>query len=271
MSRLPRICFGQQPCGFFPKRFLVSKVLTARRLQQQIGGEVIFFYHDSDSDYRETITVLRDRATGAEVRLNFTWINKIQRRYAPMYCRRIPATWRTFIMRQLPRFVDQPLIELVAGINEPLVADFCLAMYQAMGLLEGVRVVRSSDPAFREAALDLSDDYYADVPYAGETVRARCRGGQWYLERGGGLEIPLPPSSVRKRQISAARDARFTWMQSVLGCTQYVFGEGEREYLRPADFPDVTFVARAAMTQPESAWIDWPESLHQESRMTHDV
>jgi hypothetical protein len=27
------------------------------------------------------------------------------------------------------------------------VADFCLEMYRAMGLLDGIRVVRSSDPA----------------------------------------------------------------------------------------------------------------------------
>ena len=41
-----------------------------------------------------------------------------------------------------------------------------------MGLLEGIRVVRSSDPAFRRAACDV-DDYFVDVPYEGEVVRAR--------------------------------------------------------------------------------------------------
>ena len=35
----PIICFGQQPCGFFPKRFLFAKIVTARRLQREIGGE----------------------------------------------------------------------------------------------------------------------------------------------------------------------------------------------------------------------------------------
>ena len=29
----PVICFGQQPCGFFPRRFLYAKFQTARRLQ----------------------------------------------------------------------------------------------------------------------------------------------------------------------------------------------------------------------------------------------
>jgi len=37
MSTAPVICFGQQPCGFFPKRFLVAKILTARRLQSELG------------------------------------------------------------------------------------------------------------------------------------------------------------------------------------------------------------------------------------------
>jgi len=47
MNRQPVICFGQQPCGFFPKRFLAAKIQTARRLQQEIGGEIVFFLHDS--------------------------------------------------------------------------------------------------------------------------------------------------------------------------------------------------------------------------------
>ena len=63
MNTTPVICFGQQPCGFFPKRFLVAKILTARRLQKEIGGEIVFFYHDSDHDPRETQTILRHRKT----------------------------------------------------------------------------------------------------------------------------------------------------------------------------------------------------------------
>ena len=54
MSESPVICFGQQPCGIFPKRFLLGKMTAARRLRDQIGGEIVFFYHDSDHDPRET-------------------------------------------------------------------------------------------------------------------------------------------------------------------------------------------------------------------------
>ena len=82
MITAPIICFGQQPCGFFPKRFLVAKIRTAQALQKEIGGQVVFFYHDSDADYRETITVMKDRSTGAEVRLNFTQENKIQKKFS---------------------------------------------------------------------------------------------------------------------------------------------------------------------------------------------
>ena len=37
MSVEPIIAFGQQPCGFFPRRFLVAKIRTARRLQARDG------------------------------------------------------------------------------------------------------------------------------------------------------------------------------------------------------------------------------------------
>ena len=38
MTGEPVIAFGQQPCGFFPRRFLVAKIRTARRLQAEMGG-----------------------------------------------------------------------------------------------------------------------------------------------------------------------------------------------------------------------------------------
>ncbi len=60
----PCICFGQQPCGFFPRRFFYAKLVTARRLQSEIGGEIVFFCHDSDHDPRETQTILTHKSTG---------------------------------------------------------------------------------------------------------------------------------------------------------------------------------------------------------------
>ena len=53
-----------------------------------------------------------------------------------------------------------------------------------MGLLDGIRVVRSSDPTFRRAACDVSD-FFVDVPYEGEIVRARLIDGRRKLHKGG--------------------------------------------------------------------------------------
>src|ERR1039457_886351 len=129
------ICFGQQPCGFFPKRFLVAKINTARALQKQLGGQIIFFYHDSDADYRETVTMMKDLRSGEEVRLNFTQENKLQKKFSPLYAKRIPKGWKEETLKQLPRFMDQKLISLFESTDEKTVADFCLTMYQKLGLL----------------------------------------------------------------------------------------------------------------------------------------
>ena len=73
---------------------------------------------------------------------------------------------------QLPAYVDRRWVEAFKNIRATNVADFCLEMYRQMGLLEGIRVVRSSDPDFRRAACDVAD-FFVDVPYEGEIVRAR--------------------------------------------------------------------------------------------------
>lgn len=156
----PTICFGQQPCGFFPKRFLVAKINTARRLKQELGGKIVFFYHDSDADYRETITVLKDRQNGAEVRLNFTQENKLQKKFSPLYLKRIPKGWKEEILKQLPRFVDKNLMGLFASVNAPDAANFCLEMYKKLGLLDGIRVFRSGDKTFRFSAVDLTSGLF---------------------------------------------------------------------------------------------------------------
>src|SRR5277367_5883395 len=122
----PIICFGQQPCGFFPKRFLVAKIQTARRLQKEIGGEIVFFYHDSDHDPRETQTVLRHRKTNEPAILNFSFANKIQRKFSPLFLKRIPAGWQNKTGLQLPNYIAHPLIQLFKEVSTASVADFCL-------------------------------------------------------------------------------------------------------------------------------------------------
>ena len=252
----PIICFGQQPNGFFPKRFFYSKIQSARKLQSQIGGRIVSFYHDSDADYRETITVFRDVRTGAEVRLNFRQPSKVQKKFSPLYAKGISAGWREETLRQLPRFMphDSPLITLFASVEKKTAADFCLEIYQKMGLLDNIEIVRSGDRAVRERAADLVE-YYADIEYRGEIVRALWQGDRFTLHAGGGKIITLPVQSIEKWQKSPGRDMRFGWMQSVIGCTHYVMGASEKQYLDRAAFPHVTFIERDPISEPEFAWI----------------
>ncbi len=272
----PVICFGQQPCGFFPKRFLVAKINTARALQKEIGGKIVFFYHDSDADYRETITIMRDKTTGDEVRLNFTQENKLQKKHSPLYLKRIPGNWKEETLKQLPRFISssplpllsdlalaklegegqgEGLMEIFKSVNSKFVADFCLQMYQKMGLLDGIEVVRSSDKNFRKSAIDILEGF-ADIEYQGEIVRAKIGKDKLSLHEGGTVYTYLPkPDKISKEQINAGKDERFGWMNSVIHCTHYILGEGEKNYLKTLDFPEVKFIDRQQIEQADYAWI----------------
>ena len=257
MSASPVICFGQQPCGFFPKRFLVAKFITARRLQSQIGGEIVFFYHDSDHDPRETRTILRHRRIDELIELNFAFDNQVQRKFSPLYLKRVRADWHAKTSLQLPAYVDPRWVEAFRGNAAPTVGEFCLEMYRRMGLLDGVRVVRSSDPDFRRATCDV-DDYFVDVPFEGEIVRARWMDGALKLHKGGDVYLTLPPTPFGKEHLSPTRDSRLRWMQSVVRCTHYIAGAGEQAYLRREDAPEITFVNRDPIERSDEAFTDVP-------------
>ena len=237
MSTPPVICFGQQPCGFFPRRFLWAKIATARRLQAELGGEIVFFWHDSDHDPRETQTILRHRKTGEPHTFNFNFVNKTQRKWTPLAAKRIPPDWAPNTARS------------------PLVGGFCLEVYRALGLLDGVRVVRSADPAVRAAACAITD-CFVDVTHEGETVRARrLPDGSLCLHEGGDCWRTLPAQPFTKEQVSPARDSRLRWMQSVVRCTHYIAGAGEQAYLNKADAPEIVFVPRDPIDRSDEAWI----------------
>ena len=250
----PIICFGQQPCGFFPKRFLYAKITAARRLQQEIGGEIVFFFHDSDHDPRETATKLRERHTGREETLNFQFANKIQKQFSPLYAKRVSPHWQAKMARQLPNYVEPHLVEHFSAVEATNAADFCRDMYARMGLLEGIRVERSSDPEFRKRAASV-DDYFVDVSWEGEIVRARYSDGKLLLHKGGDRFIELPPQPQDAIHVSPTRDTRLRWMQSVIRCTHYVAGAGERKYLNETDAPGVTFVQRDEISASDFAYI----------------
>jgi len=251
----PLLCFGQQPCGFFPKRFLVAKIRTARRLQAELGGEIVFFYHDSDHDPRETRTTLRHRTTHQPAQLNFAFENKIQRKFSPLALKRIPADWHGRTLLQLPNYVERPAIDTFAVTSAPNVADFCLEMYRAMGLLQGIRVARSSDPAFRRAACDITE-FFVDVPFEGETVRARLLDGALKLHEGGDEFITLPACEFSREQLSPTRDSRLVWMQSVLHCTHYIAGPREKAYLHQEQAPEITFIDRDPIDLHDEAYTE---------------
>jgi hypothetical protein len=253
----PIICFGQQPCGFFPKRFLVAKIQTARRLQKEIGGEIVFFFHDSDHDPRETRTTLRHRKTGETAHLNFAFDNRLQRKFSPLYLKRIPADWQAKTALQLPNYVERWAIEIFNKTSAPTAASFCLEMYRNMGLLDGVRVVCSSDPAFRRAACDVRE-FFVDVPLDGEIVRARFNDESFTLHEGGHSFVTLPSAPFTKEQISPARDSRLRWMQSVLRCTHYVAGAGEAAYLQKEQAPEITFINRDPIDRSDEAYTEIP-------------
>ena len=250
----PIICFGQQPCGIFPRRFLFSKMQTARRLQQEIGGEIVFFFHDSDHDPRETVTILADRHTGEERRLNFTFANQLQKCFAPLFAKRVLPEAKRKLAAQLAQCVEPRLVEHFTASAAENVAELCLDMYGRMGLLDGIAIVRSGDRGFREKACPI-DDYFVDVQYEGELVRARYAPDCLLLHKGGDCYIRLPHEPHTKAQISPTRDTRLRWMQSVVRCTHYVAGAGELQYLNKADAPEVEFITRDYIENSDRAWV----------------
>ena len=251
----PVICFGQQPSGFFPKRFLVAKIQTARRLQSEIGGEIVFFYHDSDHDPRETRTILRHRTTNEPAQLNFAFESKIQRKFSPLYVKRIQPGWQDKTIGQLPNYIGHPLINLFKKTNATNVADFCLELHQSMGLLEGIKIVRSSDPEFRRAAAEVSE-FFVDLKHENEIVRARYIDGAFKLHEGGDVYVDMPAQEFTKEQISPTRDSRLIWMQSVIHCTHYVSGAGEQAYLNKEDAPEIEFVTRDNTDRSDEAYTE---------------
>jgi len=257
LSATPIICFGQQPCGFFPRRFLQAKFVTARRLQREIGGEIVFFYHDSDHDPRETHTIVRHRRTNEPAELNFAFANKLQRKHAPLYAKRVLPEWQTGMARNLGAYVAPPLTAIFKQVVAANVADFCLEMYRGMGLLDGIRVVRSGDANVRCTACAI-EDCFVDVPYQGEIVRARRRpDGSLCLHEGGESYTALPPVEYTSAQVSPTRDTRLRWMQSVIHCTHYIAGAGEQAYLNIADAPEITFVPRDPIDRSDEAWTEF--------------
>ena len=254
------ICFGQQPNGFFPKGFFVDKILTARELQRQIGGKIVWFCHDSDHDYRETVTKIKtDRYPGGFVRLNINQPSKFEKLFTPLYLKSIKPGWQEEAGNKLQSIIPQEAHKTFASMQAATVADFCIAMYRALGRLEGIEVLRSSDPSFRKKALDISNqDHYIDIEYKGVLVHARKSERGYFLNHGGNVHEYIPANSkpITQKLFSPTRETRFAWMQSVIHCTHYIYGKGEKGYVDFTPWKDVTFVPRKEIYDSEFAVID---------------
>jgi hypothetical protein len=66
----------------------------------------------------------------------------------------------------------------------------------------------------------------------------------------------LPATPFTKEQISPTRDSRLRWMQSVVQCTHYVAGAGERDYLRTDETPEITFITRDTIDRSDEAYVE---------------
>jgi hypothetical protein len=222
---------------------------------------------------------LRHRKTNEPAQLNFAFKNRVQRKFSPQYLKQIAAGWQEKTILQLPNYVGHPLINIFKNISAATVADFCLEMYRGMGLLDGIRVVRSSDPAIRRTACDVAE-FFVDVLFEGEIVRARFKTGtpasdpasisnttekhagsetgvpMLTLHEGGDSFVTLPPTVFTKEQISPTRDSRLRWMQSVVHCTHYVAGAGEMAYLHPEEAPKITFISRDVIDRHDEAYTE---------------
>ena len=91
-------------------------------------------------------------ASGREQRINFSFANKLQREFSPLFAKRVLPEWQANTARQLPNLVPQSCVDEFKAVQAENVADFCLEMYRHLGLLEGMRVKRSGDPEFRRRA-----------------------------------------------------------------------------------------------------------------------
>ena len=127
-------------------------------------------------------------------------------------------------------------------------------MYRLLRLLEIGRISRSGDPEFRQRAVAI-DDYFVDVTYEGEVVRARISPDGLLLHKGGGSYLRLPLQTNGAIQISPTRDTRLRWMQSVIRCTHYVAGASEIKYLNTVDATGVQFIERDEISESDRAYL----------------
>ena len=129
--------------------------------------------------------------------------------------------------------------------------------FQAFRSLFQAQITAASGRILQDQ-IALSPDFFVDISHEGEIVRARFAGGTLQLHEGGDSYVTLRAVVFKKEQVSPARDSRLRWMQSIVHCTHYVAGAGERAYLRPEDAPEITFVNRETIERSDEAYTEIP-------------
>jgi hypothetical protein len=124
-----------------------------------------------------------------------------------------------------------------------------------MGLLNQIRVVRSSDPDFREAACQVPDFFWT-FRTKGKLFGPVLVEGALKLHAGGDSFVTLPETAFTTQQISPTRDTRFHWMQSVVNCSHYILGAGEMNYLHPEQTPEIIFINRDPIDRSDEAYTE---------------
>jgi len=138
----PIICFGQQTVRlFFPKT--ISLCQDCHRQTTSTGNwwrKSCFFFHDSDHDPRETITILRETTFWSfNIAFNFP-IPELDSEGVsrPLYAKRILPGWHSKMVRQLPKLRLTPNWSISSRkLTATTRLIFCLKMYDKMGLLDG--------------------------------------------------------------------------------------------------------------------------------------
>ncbi len=106
-------------------------------------------------------------------------------------------------------------------------------------------MVRSSDPAFRREACGIDADYFVDVPYEGEVVRARLSDGGLSLYKGGDASSAASRrGEYAKEHVSPTRDTPAA--VDAIGREMHPLRGGglEQDYLSKEDAPEITYVVR---------------------------
>ena len=135
-----------------------------------------FLLHDSDHDPRETQTTLRHRGTGEPRTFNFAFENKLQRKFSPLFAKRVPADWQGKMARQLPAYVDPKWVDAFKKVgSRPVSPTFAWRCTAAWGFWtdQGRPLGRPGASGGRRAT---SRDCFVDVPYWG---RSCGRAGRW--------------------------------------------------------------------------------------------